>query len=197
MKTNWGILIREGRAVDLADRVSALLGFPVPPDPFLDECVVAGGSRIDSACRDWSEGTWLTWLSNRAVRYRPPVRCYDDEAGPVIATFHLGFVGVPETADHLERIRRPEPVAAVPGGTAGERAGSGNVARSKIAKSNHPIRPVDRVARRVAPESRAARPPRGVGPGTGIFILKGGRFREVTREEWDARNPGQEPLVVG
>jgi len=32
--------------------------------------------------------------------------------------------------------------------------------------------------------------------GTGIFIREDGQTKELTREEWDAKFPGKEPLVV-
>lgn len=31
--------------------------------------------------------------------------------------------------------------------------------------------------------------------GSGIFIREDGRMREVSREEWDERNPGHEPTI--
>ncbi|WP_331326524.1 hypothetical protein [Methylobacterium fujisawaense] len=35
-----------------------------------------------------------------------------------------------------------------------------------------------------------------VGPGTGIFIREAGSTRELTREEWDQRFPGREPVIA-
>lgn len=32
--------------------------------------------------------------------------------------------------------------------------------------------------------------------GSGIFVRDAGSLREITREEWDERNPGHEPCVV-
>lgn len=32
--------------------------------------------------------------------------------------------------------------------------------------------------------------------GSGIFVRENGATREITREEWDRRNPGREPVVV-
>ena len=32
--------------------------------------------------------------------------------------------------------------------------------------------------------------------GSGIFVRDSGATREITREEWDARNPGREPVTV-
>jgi len=31
--------------------------------------------------------------------------------------------------------------------------------------------------------------------GSGIFILENGKTKEITREEWDRRSPGQEPVI--
>lgn len=36
----------------------------------------------------------------------------------------------------------------------------------------------------------------GEGCGSGIFIRERGAIKEITREEWDRRNPGREPVVV-
>ncbi len=33
-------------------------------------------------------------------------------------------------------------------------------------------------------------------PHRAIFIRDGGQSKEVTREEWDARNPGREPVTI-
>lgn len=32
--------------------------------------------------------------------------------------------------------------------------------------------------------------------GSGIFIRENGTNREITREEWDRRNPGREPVII-
>lgn len=32
--------------------------------------------------------------------------------------------------------------------------------------------------------------------GSGIFVREGGRTVEISRQEWDARNPGREPVVL-
>ncbi len=34
-------------------------------------------------------------------------------------------------------------------------------------------------------------------PGSGIFIREGGQTREISREDWDKRFPGREPVIVG
>ena len=38
-------------------------------------------------------------------------------------------------------------------------------------------------------------PPRGH-DGSGIFVRENGQTVEISREEWDRRNPGREPVVV-
>jgi hypothetical protein len=40
-----------------------------------------------------------------------------------------------------------------------------------------------------APGGRAVR-------GSGIFVREGGRTKEITREEWDEKFPGREPVVA-
>jgi len=37
--------------------------------------------------------------------------------------------------------------------------------------------------------------PVAVEPGSGIFVRQNGSIVEITRDEWDARNPGREPVV--
>ena len=32
--------------------------------------------------------------------------------------------------------------------------------------------------------------------GSGIFVREDGAMKEITREEWDERNPGHEPVVM-
>ena len=32
--------------------------------------------------------------------------------------------------------------------------------------------------------------------GSGIFVREDGSTKEITREEWDARNPGREPVIA-
>lgn len=38
--------------------------------------------------------------------------------------------------------------------------------------------------------------PQPKGPHSGIFVRRGGQMVEISREEWDAENPGREPVVM-
>lgn len=35
-----------------------------------------------------------------------------------------------------------------------------------------------------------------IAKGSGIFVRDGGHTEEITREEWDRRFPGREPVIV-
>ena len=58
----------------------------------------------------------------------------------VSAVLHMGFLSLEETEEMLARLDPPDPAED-----------DAPVARSRIVKSNNPIRPIDRVAVRVAP----------------------------------------------
>ena len=83
-----------------------------------------------------------------------------DYADLPTAVFHLGFIGIEETEEHLERLRREGPVqteSAMLAEITGPKITRPKIARSKIGRTNAIVRPVDRVARRVAPvEDRPA-----------------------------------------
>lgn len=140
---DWLALIRKGRADELSEAATPIIGFRPPPDAFLAECRAAMKQGALLKCQDctslnmgWSQESWDCWLRNRAEPFRPPVRgSYTPQY--VTCLLHLGFTYIYETPEQLARLRVKEPDQEP------------KPARSKIGKTARRIRPVDRVAGRV------------------------------------------------
>jgi hypothetical protein len=93
----------------------------------------------------WSEGTWFTWVKNRAGEV-DALRATASGDGPpearITTTLHVGFVTVVETEAQLAALRREPPPY---------KPREPEVARSKLGRTNYEVRPINRVASRVAP----------------------------------------------
>jgi len=90
----------------------------------------------------WSESSFACWCKIQAIKLglfaEPGKRALDGDV--VTAVMHCFFIGLEETPEMLERLRRSELVVA---------ADRNNPARSKISEQVEVLRPIDRTAARV------------------------------------------------
>jgi hypothetical protein len=150
-RIDWNQLIDNRDAQTLADIAGRELGLILPADAFLAECRVAKGRTYEpdnlggsDRITGWSDCTWRAWLKNRA----DSLGCYrtvnptTNEIRWASCTLHIGFMFIEETQEHLDILaQKVDP--PIPN----------SVARSKIGTTSRVIRPIDRVADRVAPDT--------------------------------------------
>jgi hypothetical protein len=144
MKPNIDALIVSGDAAQLAEVARQFLGVDVEPKEFLKACRLARKRAQDlplgtcNGYESWSECTWRCWLRYRYQEIVPPVPGCPVDSRYVSAVFHVSFLGVVETPEHIANLTRtPEEIIA------------SHVARSKIGSTDLIIRPIDATAARV------------------------------------------------
>lgn len=131
--------IRDGQWERLADECSFRIGADVSPED-LRKAVESWRDTIGHP--EWIDATYRHWLICRAVETLPPVlRKPDAVDNRVSCVFHVFWLWIDTTHDEElrllnETLRSDDDV---------------NVPRSKLAKELRRVRPIDRVAKRVAP----------------------------------------------
>ncbi len=135
----WRELLHDRDAEGLGERIVADFGdgIVLNPERLLNYCCM--WDLADRGMAGWSDGTWAMWIKER-IRDLGGFRCDGEElADHVVGVFHMGFVGVIETPEHLARLRNEHLLARA------------RVARSKLGATHMKIAPINRVAARVAP----------------------------------------------
>lgn len=125
----------------LCQAIESTIGIKVDPGKLKEFCQKRDPLNDGFSSIGRADDTVMMWLRNR-IDEMGAIWCGKNENGldhvPVI--FHIGFVGVIETDEHLERLR-----------SLSEEIKRLDEARSKISQTNLVIQPIDRVAARVAP----------------------------------------------